>query len=613
MKTWSKLMIFVVSLFSTISFFSNASEAASVPSMTVTTTSDVVSATYVGYTFTFNPVTPISSSNRIVLSTGFLFPKSDLNAITISDGVTTVHPAFIGMDGATYIEVNPPAALSGTVTIRFDPSYGIENPSTPGAYKFGLSTDYDYPSFQNVSISVGTSTLLQSLSIDNATVSQTASNAYNTVISSTYNTLILHATTVDPTATVSVYGATYWNSGIGSLGVDISNTNNFQLNVTTTGNMTVEYPITITRQYDIPNVYFNNTSNTISTVSGTFFWGPPYGYLPTGSFYQIGFFDDSNNVVSTVSTAVYSNLSYTLPNTPVPSSATRIGVLLMDANSSILAKKSVPIWYNSNMPVQFVFKDLNTTGGMIDGQLSWNKGQDESQITQYQILYRTRNDSGSFHLLDTVAKNSTGSYQYHLQNIPTDAVDFLLGLVNDHGEVAPFYPTISIYDDRSADPIKETIPNTSLPAATDLNISIYSTAAGTSGQIIWSVPSVPQEAASSIYAYNLYYTDVNGSKMRPIGSILNDGNMTTMTYNISSLTIPSGAINIAVYAVGADGSESTMPASAPINMTDLNGDGHIDVSDLVQALKHSVNVSAYTVNRLLWQIPTKIVPSYYGQ
>lgn len=347
-----------------------------------------------------------------------------------------------------------------------------------------------------------------------------------------------------------------------------------------TSGQSIEDTFTLTLGTTTIGINFLNPNNKLSDANafeGTVYWST-YGSVPNHSEMQLQFLDNTNAPVGSVISSVYSNMndyySVELPRITVPLGATRMGLTLLNANSSAVDTKTIPLWnYSLHSAKSLNFHDNNPNGGKVDAVITWSGATDESSLAGYNIYYWVMGET-DIKYWDTIMKNAEGSYEYIIDSdsFPLKTVAILVKSINNEGKEITSYPMNYVIDNRLSDmgeKLTVDFPD-SLPPPTIMQDYTYSYAANTiSGQFGFSIPS----NKNGIEGYNLYFSKANGDKIKAIGTLYSPSSATQLYFNLdNSLQVPDGATQFALYSYGSNvsGSQESTPVFIPIKSFSTN-------------------------------------------
>ncbi|MNR42010.1 hypothetical protein D3C85_1604780 [compost metagenome] len=120
-----------------------------------------------------------------------------------------------------------------------------------------------------------------------------------------------------------------------------------------TSGQTLDHTFNLTWNNSLGFYNFNANNNSLNTSSfeGSVSWST-YGTIPNALEMRVQFLDDANIPVGTTITSKYSvaetsYYNFNMSSTTIPTSATRIGVMLYDTNNQLIDMKSSQIWVYS--------------------------------------------------------------------------------------------------------------------------------------------------------------------------------------------------------------------------------------------------------------------------
>jgi alpha-tubulin suppressor-like RCC1 family protein len=488
---------------------------------------------------------------------------------------------------------------TGDLTYRI-PDHTVLPTGATGIAVYGRYYDLVSQTAGIVALQSAMSSKLSALSVDNGTLNPNFSPdtmQYSVYVDSSTAYVNISASAQDSTATVQM--ATYTPvAGSVTRSVYVNDElTPIPITVTSTSGDKTQYTVNIYRNggsgangmgfYTVQ--YFGVPDATVGSTSGSVTWSA-YGAIPSGSMFRIGYYDANDHPIGSpiAETAISAN-SYTIPNSTMPSGATRIGVAIVNSGA-VLAVQTAPVWFQSYYPQNFRLLDTNTAAGAINAVLTWDGAADESQLSGYRVYYMTKDLTAAVAISDIIPKNTIKSYRYALAAVPAGTVALLVDGINLRNELSPIYQTQWLYDDMTSSPVPEVQGNSLNPAANTLLYNDSTVPGKLVGSVEWSVPSSNR---SSVLGYRLYFTDVNGVKLRPIGTVYY-GNADYGFYSLQSVPIAAGAVGISVYTIGLDRSESAGFAKVGLTTTalkDLSSDGTIDMSIVQKALSTKLDVN----------------------
>jgi len=360
----------------------------------------------------------------------------------------------------------------------------------------------------------------------------------------------------------------------------------------TAGNELLTSSVTVTLQAgSIPTelaatATYTDTDNNANQLGGPVTWTAAANESNI-THYGVFFLNADNSRGDQIGTDVAKGSTYSVTiadNTPIPAGTTKIAVFSKNAKGYGGSGKEITFTDNTSgeLPTllarNVVFNDIDTNGGKIGGNVTWDAATDETLITHYEVYYVNGSGAKIGSSIQEVAKG-TPPYSISIANNtepPTGASAIAVFSKNSNG-LSSSSATIGIIDNDSGD----------VPTALATNVA-FTDADTNGGEIGGNVTWNAATDESKITHYAVYFVDTSGVNSPTLIQEVVKGT-SPYSMNIANDTdIPVGADSIEVFSKNGNGLSSLsakvgivdddsgdVPTAIPVSVTFTDTDGNV--------------------------------------